>query len=581
MNHIYSKFITKEQRSFNVFDVLVLIVLFAALCAITWGAGQMAQPYKLGEQLAISLSPSALPFYAIRTVMRMFLGLFLSFVFTFTVATLAAHSKRAARVIIPFMDIMQSIPVLGFLSISVVPFILLFPNSMLGPECAAVFAIFTAQAWNMALSFYQSLKSIPKELTEATAMLQLSPWQTFWRLKVPFAMPTLLWNTMMSMSAAWFFVVASEAIHISNQSIYLPGIGSYIQVALNQNNHWAMCYAVITMFIVILIYDQLFLRPLLSWSERFKGMNANDRPIQPSWFLSWLRQARWLNSFSDRLDNLKDLFLNPLHERKYPIRQRSKRDIIWPKFKNYLSMAIWNVLSVGILVWSLHSVVFFVLHELPLSEVKHVFLLGSYTALRVFCSVVIASCIWVPVATLISLRPKLAQNVQIIAQFGASFPANILYPLFFAFMVRYHLSLEWCSVILMFLGTQWYILFNVIGGAIAIPNELFLAVSSYKVRGWLWWRRFMLPAVFPHYVTGAMTAAGACWNASILAEIIQSGDMHLEATGLGAYITQATATGDFPRIALSIGVMSLYVILFNHLVWQKLYRLAQERYSES
>lgn len=574
MHYEYSNLISKELRSFTIFDGLILLLIFGFLSLMAWGSMAMAAPYALGEPLAISLSPSMLPYYATRTVIRMLLGMILSLIFTFTIGTLAAKSQRAERVIIPCVDVMQSIPVLGFLSISVVPFMLLFPNSLLGPECAAVFAVFTSQAWNMMLGFYQSLKSLPRELSDATAMLRLSAWQNFWHLKVPFAMPGLLWNSMVSMSAGWFFVVASEAITVSNQSIYLPGVGSYIRTALNQNDFWAMGYAVLAMFVVILSYDQLLFRPLLAWSARFQDV-ATDETSNSSWFLNGLQRATWIQAFWRLTRNLSEaLPYRNRPRRSEPSFVESER---WHSWSDRLSFFVWNIVTVALVLHALWAISTLVMAHVHWHEVWHVTVLGAYTALRVFVSVALSSIIWVPIGIWVSLRPGYALWLQTIAQFLASFPANLAYPFAFWCMLRYGLNLEWWSIPLMMLGTQWYILFNIIAGISTLSREQHWAVANLQLSGWLWWKRFALPAIFPHYITGAMAAAGGCWNASILAEMIESGGQRLSAHGLGAYIAQVTEDGDFSRIALSIGIMCLYVMIINHLVWQRLYRTAQER----
>ena len=278
----------------NIWDILAFILIFGVFALFALGLSQMNVPYHVGENIPIKLDPQYLPLYALRSVLRIFIALLLSLLFTFTVGTFAAKNRYAGKIIIPLIDILQSVPILGFLSISVTGFIALFRGSLLGPECAAIFVIFTSQVWNMALSFYQSLKTIPEELIEVADMFRLSAWQRFWRIEVPFAMPALLWNTMMSMSASWFFVVASEAITISNQNINLPGIGSYIALAIKEANLPAVYFAILAMFSVILIYDQLIFRPLIQWAEKFK-LDALPQEHRPkTWLLKLLQKTRLL-----------------------------------------------------------------------------------------------------------------------------------------------------------------------------------------------------------------------------------------------------------------------------------------------
>ncbi|MBS0290464.1 MAG: ABC transporter permease subunit [Proteobacteria bacterium] len=533
----------------------------------------MTAPYELGEQIPILLSPKMLPGYAISTIIRMLIALFFSLVFTFTIATLAAKSHRAERFILPFIDIMQSVPVLGFLSISILAFIYLFPGSQLGPECAAIFAIFTSQAWNMALSFYQSLRTVPKDLNEAADMFRLSPWQRFWRLEVPFATPGLIWNTMMSLSSGWFFVVASEAISVNNQHITLPGIGSYIYTATIQSNYQAIIWALLTMFLVIIIYDQLVFRPLVAWSEKFK-IESNPETYAETWFLNLLQRAKLIHHLIFILKNLLTLI-------KIPAFFSNNTNTISPRIRQAFiltnSMFWQSILFIGI-CGALILLARFIYISLTLSEVLTVFGLGLITALKITIMVIICSLIWVPFGIWVGLRPKMATFVQLIAQIFAAFPANLVYPVLYMIIITHDLNVQVWTAPLIILGTQWYILFNVVAGASSMPQDLHLVAQNYGLKGWLWWRKLVLPAIFPYYITGAMTAVGGSWNASIIAEVVNWGNHSIHSTGLGSYITQYTTVGDFPRIALGIAVMSIYVIMINRFVWQKLYDLAEERF---
>jgi NitT/TauT family transport system permease protein len=560
----------------NQWDAIIFVVIFALFALLASSAAKMAVPYALGEQLAITLEPHALPGYAMRTVIRMFVAMGISLIFTLIFGTLAAKSRRAERIIIPAVDVLQSVPVLGFLSITIVGFILLFPNSLLGPECAAIFAIFTSQAWSMILSVYQSIKTVPHDLQDAANMYRLSGWQRFWRLEMPFALPPLLWNMMMSMSAGWFFVVAAEAISVANQKIFLPGMGSYIAVAIDRADMLAVGYAILTMFIVILMYDQLLFRPLIKWSEKFRMDEASREEEASSWVLSLFRRSRLFYraglSFSLGLDaiiNIPWLAGKPLGHhlpsQQSPSQVR-KLDILWDLF--LLSVVLISIYLVG----------HFVLQSITMKEVGHVFYLGAVTALRIILLIIVASLIWVPIGVWVGMRPRVREVIQPIAQFCAAFPANLLFPLFVLLIVKYSLSVNIWTTPLMIIGNQWYILFNVIAGAGNIPKDLCHVAANFGVKRWLWWKRLALPAIFPCYITGALTAAGGAWNASIVAEFVNWGDTTLIATGLGAYITQVTTIGDFPRIFLGIGVMCIYVITCNVLFWQRLYRYAQARY---
>jgi NitT/TauT family transport system permease protein len=559
----------------NYWDIIALCFALGIIMLLAWNAKQMSVPYHLGQQIAISLDPKFLPGYAMRTVLRMLIAMISSLLFTFIFATWAAKSKRAARIIIPVIDILQSVPVLGFLSIAVVGFIELFPNSMLGPECAAIFAIFTSQAWNMALGFYQTVSSVPNELEEASNMFHLSAWQRFWRIDVPFSMPGLLWNMMMSMSAGWFFVVASEAVSVANQQILLPGIGSYIAVAIQTANVHAIWYAIFAMFVVILLYDQIIFRPLIAWADKFKAEQVAQEKEVNSWVIDMFLRTRLLRRVGMWLANLFDAFVNIAI-----FRSRSTSYAQHTQHSVYSKVIVWisNIVIVSALLGTLIFLGEFIFRMVPFASIKQVFVLGLITALRVFVSIVVCSLIWVPIGVWIGLRSEVAKYVQPLAQFLAAFPANLLYPLFVVVIIRYHLNVNIWVTPLMILGTQWYVLFNVIAGASVIPKDLLQAADNFGVSGWLRWRRLLLPGIFPYYITGAITAVGGAWNASIVAEVVTWGDKKLVATGLGAYISEYTAAGNFLNIGLGIGMMCVMVLVFNRLIWRPLYVIAQTRY---
>lgn len=574
-NRVY--FTNREQvsRFMNGWDVLLLLIVFFILFFFGWAGQQMATPYALGDPLLISLDPVHLPFYALRTVLRMFIALILSLVFTFVVGALAAKNRRAEQIIVPALDIFQSVPVLSFLAITVTGFIHLFPDSLLGPECAAIFVIFTAQVWNITFTFYQSLKTVPPDLLEASAMFQLSAWQRFWKIEVPFSMPGLLWNLMMSMSASWFFVVLSESIAVAHQTIQLPGVGSYIALAIKQGNLQAVGYAILTMVIVIFIYDQVLFRPLIAWSEKFKMENSPDDEGYQSWLIDWVRGSLLMKRFQRGLDGFKDHLVNARCLRKTGSKTLKEIDFLREKRMDW----IW---AFGLCV-ALCCAVYFLFHYifriLNVDELAHVVLLGAATGARVIILIVLSSLIWIPVGVWIGLRPHWAQKIQPVIQFVAAFPANLFYPLFVIAIVEFHLNVEIWITPLMILGTQWYILFNVIAGASTIPRDLCLAADNLGVTGWQWWRRLGLPGIFPFYITGAITAAGGAWNASIVAESVSWAHTTLTATGLGEYIQASTLAGNFPKIALGTAVMCVYVLLFNQLLWRPLYRLAHERFN--
>ncbi|QUD90652.1 ABC transporter permease subunit [Phenylobacterium montanum] len=516
----------------------------------------------------VVLDPARLPEYALRTTLRMFAALFASLLFTFVTGTIAARSRKAEMIIAPALDILQSVPILGFLTFTVTFFMGLFPGSELGVEGAAIFAIFTSQAWNMAFSFYQSLRTLPGDLDEVAKGFGLSSWQKFLRLELPFAIPALVWNTMMSMSGGWFFVVASEAITVGKTTVALPGIGSYLALAISVQNTRAVIWAVLAMGVVILLYDQLLFRPVVAWADkfRFEQTASQDRP--ESWFYDLLNRTRLLRRISIRWPvRALPRIPGPRLPATTPLDPRlaSAFDILWVG------------LVIAVTLWGAWSVIGYVRQTISLHDALVVVGLAVLTLLRVVILIAIASVIWVPIAVWIGLRPAWSEKVQPIAQFLAAFPANVLFPIAVGLIVAWRLDPNiWLSP-LMILGTQWYILFNVIAGAAAIPNDLKEAAAMFHVKRWQWWRDVVLPAVFPYYVTGALTASGGSWNASIVAEVASWGDHHLEAAGLGAYIAKATAAGDYPKVALGIVVMSVFVILLNRTLWRPMYGYAERR----
>lgn len=558
----------------NYWDVVALLFVLGILFLLSWGAKSMVGHYQLGQPIPISLDPSKLPYYALRSVFRMLIALFCSTVFTFVFGTWAAKSRQAERIIIPMIDILQSVPVLGFLTITVVGFVVLFRGSMLGPECAAIFAIFTAQVWNMTLSFYQSVRTVPDDLKEASRMFHLSAWQRFWRIDVPFAMPGLLWNAMMSMSGSWVFLVASEAITVANQNITLPGIGSYIALAIKQANLHAIVYVIIAMFLVIALYDQIIFRPLVAWAEKFKAEETASEVVPESWLLDLFQRTRVFRYVGGLLSLLGDLFVNV---RLRP-RKKERRYVAPKPLMQKTAVIAWNVFLVLLVIVTCLLLLRYILTVVSAHEVGRVFYFGLITAIRVMVLIVVSSIIWVPVGVWVGLSPRASQIVQPVAQFFAAFPANLLFPVVAVVIVRYHLNVNvWVSP-LMILGTQWYILFNVIAGTMALPKNLRLAVGTLNVRGWLWWKRLILPGIFPYFITGAITAAGGAWNISIIAEVVSWGHIKLHATGLGAYIAEVSGKGDFHRLALGIAVMSIYVLAINRFVWRPLYNVAEERF---
>jgi NitT/TauT family transport system permease protein len=441
-----------------------------------------------------------------------------------------------------------------------------------GAELACVFAIFTSQAWNMTFSMYQSMRNVPKDLEEASQSFHLSGWQHFWRLDVPFAMPGLIWNTMMSMSGGWFFVVASEAITVGNTTVTLPGIGSYVALGIQKQNLPAIGYAILAMLLVIIAYDQLLFRPVVAWADKFRFEQTASGSAPSSWMLDLFRRTRALRALSYPFAAMNKVISN-WHLTIPAILKRPAKN----SPPSRVIDALWLVLIVvgtSYAAWRIYEDLSATLGP---SDFFNAIGYGLITLLRVIVLIFFATLIWVPVGVWIGLRPKLAERIQPLAQFLAAFPANLAFPVFVVVIVRYGLNANiWLSP-LMILGTQWYILFNVIAGASAFPTDLREAAGSFHLRGWRWWVKVILPGIFPYYITGAITASGGSWNASIVAEVASWGDAHLTATGIGAYIATATETGDFPRVVLGIAIMCILVTLFNRLLWRPLYAFGERR----
>lgn len=559
---------------FGLADIAVILgtlVLLSLIARVGAGALVSFEPPNIMPE--VDLDIANLPYYGGRSTLRMFIALFCSTVFSLAYGYIAANSRRAEQLMVPLLDILQSVPVLGFLSVTVTGFIALFPGSLLGLEAASIFAIFTSQVWNMTFSFYQSLRTISKELNEAATLYQLSRWQRFIVLEVPTSMISLLWNAMMSFGGGWFFVAASEAISVLNQEYTLPGIGSYVATAIAQEDLPALGWALVTIAVIIILVDQLFWRPLIVWSDKFRLEQSASASAPESWVYDLLQTARIPRLITKALMPLRDtinLSLSKLTRpkpRKAPALGKKRRgDLV---YNSVLLLVIALLIS-----WALN----FILTTVGLLEVFKAIGLGVLTLIRVTVLLLLATVIWTPVGVAIGFNPKLARTLQPVVQFLASFPANFIFPFATLFFIRTNISIEWGSILLMALGSQWYILFNSIAGAQSIPTDLREMADDMGLKGWKRWEKLIIPGIFSAWVTGGVAATGGAWNASIVSEIVSWGDDTLTATGLGTYIAEATALGDWSRITLGIGVMSLFVVGINRLFWRRLYKLAETKY---
>jgi NitT/TauT family transport system permease protein len=557
----------------NQYDLFAFALILAAFIAITHVSHGLTLPLTAPESTVVSLDYMLLPYYALRTTLRMFAAIAASLIFTFVYATLAAKSRRAALVLIPLLDVLQSVPILGFLSFTVTFFLGLFPGSILGAECAAVFAIFTSQAWNMAFSFYQSLRGVPRDLIEVARGFGLSWWQRFWQLETPFAMPGLIWNMMMSMSGGWFFVVAAEAISVGDTTVKLPGIGSYLALAIEEKRIDAVFAAVVAMLAVILAYDQLLFRPLVTFAARFRVELSAGQIQEKSFVANVFARTHWMRASMRAPAQL----LRAIALLRMDLPVRSSPSVPQSSALSRAIDVLW-VTCVGLgTVWAGWLIVDYVRQELSWRDFWQSVLYTLFTMVRVVLLMALATLVWVPAGIWIGLRPALAEKVQPLAQFLAAFPANVIFPVAVILILKFSLNPDiWLSFLIVF-GTQWYILFNVIAGTSAFPNDLKEAVANFRIRGWDWWKNVIIPAIFPYYVTGALTASGGSWNAAIVAEYVKWGGDTVSAHGIGAYIAKATADGDYPKIVLGVAVMSIFVIMFNRLLWRPLYGLAETR----
>ncbi|KAA0022168.1 ABC transporter permease [Antrihabitans cavernicola] len=556
-------------------DVLVAAAVAVFLYGLIRLAPGLDRPFDVGSAPStVSTDPSNIPYYAARSLLRMFIALAFSVVFTFVYATAAARLRRAEKVLLPVLDILQSVPILGFLSVTVTLFIAMFHGSTLGLEAASIFAIFTSQAWNMTFAFYYALVSQPTELDEAARLMRLTKWERFWKLDVPTGMIPLVWNGMMSFGGGWFFLAASEAISVNNKTYALPGIGAYVATAVEDGELGNVGWAILAMAFMVIGVNFLFWRPLVAWAEKFRLGDTAAAETPRSVTLNVLRRStipatiappfRLLGRGLDRLTRPFGLAEHPLHR---------------PELRRRAGDVAFTAAVVAVVAFGAYRAAHYIADNTGFGAFPDAFWLGAVTFARVIVILVVGTVIWVPIGVWIGMNPRVSRLAQPVVQLLASFPANFLFPFAIAFFVATHISLNFGGILLMSLGAQWYILFNVIAGASAIPNDLRDSMTIMGVSRRQRWQRLILPAVFPSFVTGGITAAGGAWNASIVSEVVSYNHNTLEATGLGAYIADATTTGNFAGVLVGVIVMSTYVVGLNRLFWRRLYRIAETRYS--
>jgi NitT/TauT family transport system permease protein len=525
------------------------------------------------SQAEISLSPLALPKYALFSVLRIAAAYSLSFVFALVYGYIAAYNRRAEQFMVPLLDTLQSIPVLSFLPPVMMSMVALFPSRELGVEFGSVLLIFTGQVWNMTFSFYSSLKSIPTEMREAAFSYRLNWWQRFWQLELPHAAIGLIWNSMMSVAGAWFFLMACEMFVLGPRDFRLPGLGSYLQTAANADDANAICWGLVAMIGVIILIDQVIWRPLIAWAEIFKLEQVASSEIPHSPILSLLRSSHLLPFLSRFLifpvrEKLNMHFANTYTQ--HTARNGGKAALQW-------TLRALVIAAIGGIAYAVAKL-FAMLVTISPAELRHLLLGAVATFLRVEMALLLAALWTVPVGIALGLRPRLSAIAQPIAQIAASVPATALFPIILLVLIRAGGGLGSGSILLLLLGTQWYVLFNVVAGATAIPADLKEVCDIYRLNKTARWRRLFLPGIFPYLITGLVTASGGAWNASIVAEYFHFRGQTMSTTGLGAIISQATDNGNFRLLLSATVVMAIIVVSINRLIWRRLYALAATRF---
>ena len=564
----------QDSRGWQWQDVLMILVIFAFAMLVFHTAAKFNTAYD--PKLVISTSVKVLPSYTLQTLLRMTLAYFLALIFSLIYAYTAYHSKAAASILIPLLDILQSIPVLSFLPGVVLALIATFPNQRIGVEIASIILIFTGMAWNMVFSFYQSLNGIPGELIEASKVYRLNAWQRFFSLELPSGVIGLVWNSVMSWAGGWFFLMAIESFSLGNKNFHLPGLGSYLSVAAQNGNFRAIIFGVLDLILVILLTDIFVWRPLIAWAEKFKFQTVEAEEVPESEVLNFIQKSPTLIALGMQINKLTNILDQAIAHKFQPVATSPKKSInnnVVNRFINWLFFSG----AYAIVIWGTWEGVM-MLSKVNPANWREVFWGALLTALRVFISLILSLLWTVPVGVAIGRNQKLAKFLQPIVQVVASVPATALFPILLLGLIQFGGGLKIGSIALMMLGTMWYILFNVIAGAQAIPSELLEAATVYKLSLVDRWKTLILPGIFPYLMTGIITAVGGAWNASIVSEYVQFHGKTLKTTGLGATISSATSKGDYSLLLAATLVMSVLVVLTNRTIWRPLYRLAFEKY---
>ncbi len=551
------------------------VIMFGAGIALFYAVVTVGRSW-LGPftpTVEISRSVWALPAYAGYSLLRITIAYILSFAFTLVYGYVAAYNQRAERFMIPLLDVLQSIPVLSFLPGVMLAMVALFPGRQLGVELGAILLIFTGQVWNMAFSFYASLKSIPNEMREAASIYRFSWWQRFMQMELPYSAIGLVWNSMMSVAGGWFALMVCEMFVLGPRDFRLPGLGSYLQTAASAGDTASILWGIATMILLIVLLDQFVWRPVIAWAEKFKVEQVESSDAPQSWVLNMVQHSSWLASIRQKT-------LRPLEERLllYFARHHNKESAEQPAapWREWLLRGV-LLLSLGGIGYAVVRVAI-ILTGLQKTEL-HLAALGlGATFLRVNLALLIGALWTIPAGVAIGFNPRLARIAQPLAQIAASVPATALLPVILLLLIRLGGGLGLASIVVLLLGTQWYVLFNVIAGAMAIPTDLKECCSVFHIGGIERWKKLILPGIFPYLVTGLVTASGGAWNASIVAEYFHFKGQIYTTTGLGAIISQATDSGDFHLLLAATMMMAATVVTINRLVWRKLYALAETRF---
>lgn len=563
---------TVVNRKLGVLDVIIFLVIISILY-LAIAPGIKGNVSTSGIQ--VSTDVSNLPIYVLRSVGRMTGAYILSVIFTLIYGYIAAHNERAEKVMVPILDILQSIPVLSFLPAVVLGLIAVFPSYNIGLELSSIILIFTGQAWNMTFSFYHSIKILPKDLEEASGVFGLNKWQKFKKLEVPFAVIGLVWNSMMSWSGGWFFLMACEMFTLKGKDFRLEGIGSFLQTAATQGDKKALLWGIAALIFVIVILDQLVWKPVTVWADKFKMELTESGETPHSFVLTLLRRSviieflikKIYEPIAENLNDVVDRFVVKL----------ASKEKVKEKGIGFIIRLIVRILIYGILLYSGFNA-FKLLMQLSKNEWGRILPSVGYSFLRVVAAQVIALIWTVPVGVAIGMNKKVANVLQPIIQVVASIPATALFPVILIYFMNKLGGLNIASVILMLMGTQWYILFNVIAGAMAIPEDLKAATKTFGINGWKKWKVLILPSIFPYLLTGMLTATGGCWNASIVSEYVNFGGKTMSTIGLGALISEATEKGNYPLLLIATIIMCIVVVGVNKTLWKRLYVLSEEKF---